>query len=144
MKDRTNEEGIDLATDKPTDNARRRGELESRSEGKHGAPQERNMIEEILEPERPKGSDSDIHSMRSHPAQTKSEPRQSVETREGEQGCSGDRRHDRRGLSRVREGALAEDCHSDQKRNLPPRARAQGVHSETRRDTAPVGDTDGA
>ena len=51
MKDRTNEEGIDLATDKPTDNARRRGELESRSEGKHGAPQERNMIEEILEPE---------------------------------------------------------------------------------------------
>ena len=60
MKDRTNEEGIDLATDKPTDNARRRGELESRSEGKHGAPQERNMIEEILEPECPKGSVSDI------------------------------------------------------------------------------------
>lgn len=51
MKDRTNEEGVDLATDKPTDNARRRGELESRSERKHGAPQERNMIEEILEPE---------------------------------------------------------------------------------------------
>ena len=71
MKDRTNEEGIDPATDKPTDNARRRGELEcrdggSRSEaetashrlpvgrakpGNHGAPQERTMIEEILEPE---------------------------------------------------------------------------------------------
>ena len=51
MKDRTNKEGVDLATDKPTDDARRRGELESRSEGKHGAPQERNMIEEILEPE---------------------------------------------------------------------------------------------
>jgi hypothetical protein len=49
MKDRTNEEGIDPVTDKPTDNARRRGELESRDGGKHGAPQERNMIEEILE-----------------------------------------------------------------------------------------------
>ncbi len=51
MKDRTNEEGIDPATDKPTDNARRRGELECRDGGKHGAPQERTMIEEILEPE---------------------------------------------------------------------------------------------
>ena len=51
MKDRTNGEGTDPATDKPTDNARRRGELESRGGGKHGAPQERNMIEEILEPE---------------------------------------------------------------------------------------------
>ena len=60
MKDRTNEEGIDPATDKPTDDARRRGALESRDGGKHGAPQERNMIEEILEPECPKGSVSDI------------------------------------------------------------------------------------
>ena len=51
MKDRTNEEGIDPATDKPTDDARRRGELESRDGEKHGAPQERTMIEEILEPE---------------------------------------------------------------------------------------------
>ena len=51
MKGRTNEEGIDPATDKPTDNARVRGELESRGGGKHGAPQERTMIEEILEPE---------------------------------------------------------------------------------------------
>ena len=51
MKDRTNEEGIDPVTDKPTDDARRRGALESRDGGKHGAPQERNMIEEILEPE---------------------------------------------------------------------------------------------
>lgn len=50
MKGRTNEEGIDPATDKPTDDARRRGELESRSGGKHGTPQERTMIEEILEP----------------------------------------------------------------------------------------------
>ncbi len=49
MKDRTNEEGIDPATDKPTDDARRRGALESRDGGKHGAPQERTMIEEILE-----------------------------------------------------------------------------------------------
>ena len=51
MKGRTNEEGIDPVTDKPTDNARRRGALESRDGEKHGAPQERNMIEEILEPE---------------------------------------------------------------------------------------------
>ena len=50
MKDRTNEERIDPVTDKPTDDARRRGELESRDGGKHGAPQERTMIEEILEP----------------------------------------------------------------------------------------------
>ena len=50
-KDRTNEEGIDPATDKPTDDAGRRGGLESRGGGKHGAPQERTMIEEILEPE---------------------------------------------------------------------------------------------
>lgn len=51
MKDRTNEEGIDPATDGPTDDARRRGESESRHGGKHGAPQERTMIEEILQPE---------------------------------------------------------------------------------------------
>ncbi len=51
MKGRTNEEGIDPATDKPTDDARRRGELENRGGGKHGAPQERTMIEDILEPE---------------------------------------------------------------------------------------------
>lgn len=51
MKDRTNEEGIDPATDKPTDDARRRGALESRGGGKHGAPQGPTMIEEILEPE---------------------------------------------------------------------------------------------
>lgn len=51
MKDRTNEEGIDPVTDKPADDARRRGALESRGGGKHGAPQERTMIEAILEPE---------------------------------------------------------------------------------------------
>ena len=49
-KGRTNEEGINPATDKPADDAGRRGGLESRGGGKHGAPQERNMIEEILEP----------------------------------------------------------------------------------------------
>ena len=49
MKDRTNEEGIDPVTDKQTDDARRRGALESRDGGKHGDPQERTMIEEILE-----------------------------------------------------------------------------------------------
>lgn len=70
MKGRTNEEGIDPVTDKPTENARRRGELESRDGEKNGTPRERNMIEEILDPECPKGSDSDIHQMRSHPAQT--------------------------------------------------------------------------
>ena len=51
IKGRTNEEGIDPATDKPTENARRRGELESRDGEKNGAPQERTMIEEILDPE---------------------------------------------------------------------------------------------
>ena len=50
MKDRTNEEGIDPATDGPADDARRRGESESRHGGKHGDPQGRTMIEEILEP----------------------------------------------------------------------------------------------
>ena len=60
MKDRTNEKGLDPATDKPTDNARRRGELDSRDGGKHGAPQERTMIEKILDPECPKGRDSGI------------------------------------------------------------------------------------
>jgi hypothetical protein len=53
MKDRTNEKGIVLrsatvVTDKLTDDARRRGALESRDGGKHGDPQERTMIEEIL------------------------------------------------------------------------------------------------
>lgn len=50
-KDRTNEEGINPDADKPTEDARRRGKLESRSGGKHGDPQERTMIEDILEPE---------------------------------------------------------------------------------------------
>jgi hypothetical protein len=60
MKDRTNEEGIDPAMDKPTDDARRRGELESRGGEKHGAPQERSMIKDILELECPKGRDSGV------------------------------------------------------------------------------------
>lgn len=51
MKDRTNEEGIDPVTDGPTDDARRRGESERHCGGKHGAPHERTMIEEILDPE---------------------------------------------------------------------------------------------
>ena len=51
MKDRTDEEGIDPVTDGPTDDAGRRGESECRDGGKHGAPQGRTMIEEILEPE---------------------------------------------------------------------------------------------
>ncbi len=67
-----------------------------------------------------------------------------METRESEQGRSGDRRHDRRGLPRVRAGALAEDCHSDQRRKLSPGASAPGVHSEARRDRTPAGNPDGA
>ena len=70
MKDRTNEEGVDPVTDGPTDDARRRGESENYHGGKHGAPQESTMIEDILEPECPKGSDSDIRQMRSHSART--------------------------------------------------------------------------
>ena len=50
MKGRTNEEGIDPVMDGQTEDARRRGESESHCGGKHGAPQERPMIEEILEP----------------------------------------------------------------------------------------------
>ena len=51
MKGRTDEEGDDPVTDKPADNAGVRGELERRDGGKHGTPQERTMIEEILDPE---------------------------------------------------------------------------------------------
>ena len=40
MKDRTNEEGIDPVTDGPTDDARRRGESESRHGEKHVGVQE--------------------------------------------------------------------------------------------------------
>ena len=69
MKDRTNEEGIDPVTDGPTEDARRRGESESRHGEKHGAPQERTMIEEILEPECPKGRDSGI-STNAKPSRT--------------------------------------------------------------------------
>ena len=50
-KGRTDEEGFDPVTDKRADDASVRGELESRRGGKHGAPQERTMIEEILDPE---------------------------------------------------------------------------------------------
>ena len=51
MKGRTNEEGIDPDGDKPVDDAGWRDELECSDGGKHGAPQERNRIEKILEPE---------------------------------------------------------------------------------------------
>ena len=49
MKDRTNEERIDPVTDAPAEDAGRRGMDESRDGGKHGAPQARTMIEEILD-----------------------------------------------------------------------------------------------
>ncbi len=51
MKGRTNEEGIDPAGDEPVDDAGWRDGLECSGGGKHGAPQVRNMMEEILEPE---------------------------------------------------------------------------------------------
>ena len=50
MKDRTDEEGIDPVTDAPAEDAGRRGMDESCHGGKHGAPQTRTMIEEILDP----------------------------------------------------------------------------------------------
>jgi len=92
MKDRTNEGGIDPATDKPTDDARRRGALESRGGGKHGDPQERTMIEEILDPE------------------NLAEAWKRVKANKGAPGIDG---MTARGLPRVRAGALAEDCHCD-------------------------------
>jgi RNA-directed DNA polymerase len=51
MKGRTDEEGIDPVKDKPTDDASVRGELESRRGRKNGDPQERTMIEQVLDPE---------------------------------------------------------------------------------------------
>src|SRR5690606_22753793 len=51
MKDRTDEEGFDPVADAPADDAGRRGMGESRCGGKHGDPQARTMIEEILDPE---------------------------------------------------------------------------------------------
>ena len=51
MKGRTDEEGVDPVTDKRADDASVRGGLESRDGGKHGAPQERTMIEHVLDPE---------------------------------------------------------------------------------------------
>jgi retron-type reverse transcriptase len=51
MKGRTDEEGIDPVKDKTTDDASVRGELESRRGGKNGDPQERTMIEQVLDPE---------------------------------------------------------------------------------------------
>ena len=51
MKGRTDKEGGDPVTDKPADDASVRGELESRDGGKHGTPQERTMIEQILDPQ---------------------------------------------------------------------------------------------
>ena len=92
MKDRTNEGGIDPATDKPTDDARRRGALESHGGGKHGDPQERTMIEEILDPE------------------NLAEAWKRVKANKGAPGIDG---MTARGLPRVRAGALAEDCHCD-------------------------------
>lgn len=51
MKGRTNEEGIDPVKDGNADETGWRGKSEGRHGGKHGAPQERTRIEEILEPE---------------------------------------------------------------------------------------------
>ncbi len=51
MKDRTNEEGFDPAEDSQVNTASLRDSVESLRGGKHGSPQARTMIEEILEPE---------------------------------------------------------------------------------------------
>ena len=69
----------------PTDNARRRGELESRDGGKHGAPQERTMIEEILELE------------------NLSAAWKRVKRNKGAPGIAGPRPSDGRGLSSLRD-----------------------------------------
>jgi len=51
MKDQTNEEGTDRVEDIRADTARRRGEGESRHDGKNGDPQEQTMMERILAPD---------------------------------------------------------------------------------------------
>ena len=51
MKGQTNQEGTDPVKEKRADNASRRGARESRHGGKHGDPQERSMMEQILDPE---------------------------------------------------------------------------------------------
>ena len=51
MKGRTNEEGSDPVRDKRADDAGGPGQLECQGGGRNGAPRERTMIEEILEPE---------------------------------------------------------------------------------------------
>lgn len=50
MKGQTNKEGSDLVEDIQADTARRRGEDESRHDGKHGDPQEKTKMEQILAP----------------------------------------------------------------------------------------------
>ena len=49
MKGRTDEEGIDPVTDEQANDASRRGDLESCGGGKHGDPQARTMMEQILD-----------------------------------------------------------------------------------------------
>jgi len=51
VKDRTNEEGSDRVEDIQADTASWRGKGESRHDGRHGNPQEQNMMERILAPE---------------------------------------------------------------------------------------------
>ena len=140
MKDRTNEGGIDPVTDKPTDDARRRGALENRDGGKHGDPQERTMIEEILELECPKGRDSGV-LYNAKPSRTDGAQRSQnlaaawtapaalAALPDAKPPRRSSRREDKRvkankgapgidgmtalGLSCFQAGALAEDCHCD-------------------------------
>ncbi len=85
------------------------------------------MIEAILDPECPEGRASAFTKCEAIPhgrSAAESKPRPSVATREGQQGRSGDRRHDRRGLSCLQAGALAEDCHCNWRRK--PQGVPQG------------------
>jgi len=123
MKDRTNEEGIDPVTDGPADDAGRRGALESRGGGKHGDPQERTMIEEILEPENFAEAWKRVKA-------NKGAPRIDGMTVEDFPAFA--REHWPRIATAIREGTYR------------PSIRQTGVDSEGRRDQAPVGNPDGA
>jgi hypothetical protein len=189
MKDRTNEEGIDPVTDGPTDDARRRGESESRDggsrsaaetasprlpagrakPGNHGAPQGRTMIEEILEPERPKGRASAIPK-KAKPSRMDGAQRSQnlaaawtrVKANHGAPGIDGmtvgdfpafARGHWPRIATAIREGsyrpAPVKRAWIDSLRS-PLAGHSSGVSvslalgSEARRDETPAGDTDGA